>query len=153
RIAQLERQLAEANRVIEKAAAVDSERRFPEGRLGVAPAAGPGAEEDADRARDDEARARRAAQQLLEINRLKSDFIVNAGRELDASLQSVLGFAELLGQGSYGKLTPEQQEAVKNIYAWGRRMKSDIDWLVEYGSTRARRLDTANLGEQQTQNG
>ncbi|MEK6302122.1 MAG: GAF domain-containing protein [Acidobacteriota bacterium] len=110
---------------------------------------------DADAARRAEAEARREAQrlaaelvrvqnssqQLLEINRLKSEFIVNAGREIDASLQSVLGLAEMLEQGSYGRLGPEQLEAVRSIYNWGRRVKSDVDWLIEYGSARSRRLE------------
>jgi signal transduction histidine kinase len=80
---------------------------------------------------------------LLEINRLKSEFIVNAGHEMEASLQSVLGLAELLQGGSYGNLTAEQREAVHGIYGWARRIKSDVDWLVEYGSTRSRRLETS----------
>jgi GAF domain-containing protein len=84
-----------------------------------------------------------SSQQLLEINRLKSEFIVNAGHEMEASLQSVLGLAELLERGSYGNLTPEQREAVNGIYGWARRIKSDIDWLVEYGSARSRRLETS----------
>jgi len=92
-------------------------------------------------AQEDSARARKSAQQLLEINRLKSDFIVNAGRELEASLQAVLGFAELLGRGSYGQLSDEQLEAVRGVYTSARRMKSDVDWLVEYGSARSRRLE------------
>jgi GAF domain-containing protein len=83
-----------------------------------------------------------SAQQLLEINRLKSEFIAGAGHEIEASLQSVLGLAELLERGSYGVLTSEQREAVHALYGWGRRIKSDVDWLIEYGSTRSRRLDS-----------
>ncbi|HSQ18754.1 MAG TPA: GAF domain-containing protein, partial [Blastocatellia bacterium] len=83
-----------------------------------------------------------SAQQLLEINRLKSEVIVNAGHEMEASLQSVLGLAELLERGSYGNLTAEQREAVHGIYGSARRIKSDVDWLVEYGSTRSRRLES-----------
>jgi GAF domain-containing protein len=86
--------------------------------------------------------AQGSSQQLLEINRLKSEFIVNAGHEMEASLQSVLGLAELLERGSYGSLTSEQREAVHGIYGWARRIKSDIDWLVEYGSARSRRLES-----------
>ena len=35
-------------------------------------------------------RAKNASQQLLEINRLKSEFIVNAGREIDVSFMAEL---------------------------------------------------------------
>ena len=102
------------------------------------------ARHDAERLAADCVRAKNASQQLLEINRLKSEFIVNAGREIDASLQSVLGLAEMLEQGSYGQLGPEQLEAVRGIYNWGRRVKSDVDWLIEYGSARSRRLEPAS---------
>lgn len=93
------------------------------------------------RLREEHMQAQGSAQQLLEINRLKSEFIVNAGHEMEASLQSVLGLAELLERGSYGNLTTEQREAVRGIYAGARRLKNDVDWLVEYGSARSRRLE------------
>jgi GAF domain-containing protein len=99
------------------------------------------AREESERLAADCVRAQTASKQLLEINRLKSEFIVNAGREIDASLQSVLGLAEMLEQGAYGHLDPEQLEAVRGIYNWGRRIKSDVDWLIEYGSARTRRLE------------
>lgn len=97
--------------------------------------------EERDRVREDQERLRRSAQQLLEINRLKSEFIVNAGHELEASLQTVLGFAEQLQQGTYGILTAEQQQAIRNLFGWAKRMQNDIEWLIEYGSTRSRRLE------------
>jgi GAF domain-containing protein len=97
---------------------------------------------DCDNLREEVSRAQAAGAQLLETNRLKSDFIVSAGHEIEASLQPVLGITELLGQGQYGPLTPEQQEAIRNIYAWARRIKSDVDWLIEYGSARSRRLES-----------
>jgi PAS domain-containing protein len=96
-----------------------------------------------DKAQSEVARYHAAAQQLLETNRLKSDFIVSAGHEIEASLQPVLGMLELLGQGQYGPLIPEQQEAIRNIYGWARRIKGDVDWLIEYGSARSRRLESA----------
>ena len=86
-------------------------------------------------------RVEASAQQLLEINRLKSEFIVNAGHEIDGSLQSVLGLAELLERGNYGPLTAEQHDAVRGLYAAARRIKTDVDWLIEYGGARSRRLE------------
>ena len=97
--------------------------------------------EERDRVREDQERLRRSAQQLLEINRLKSEFIVNAGHELEASLQTVLEFADQLHNGAYGHLTAEQQQAMRNLYGWAKRMQNDIEWLIEYGSTRSRRLE------------
>jgi len=94
-------------------------------------------------AREELNQAHASAKQLLEINKLKSEFIVNAGHEIEASLQSVLGLAEMLERGSYGPLSPEQQQTVHNIYGWARRIKGDVDWLIEYGSARSRRLESS----------
>jgi len=99
-----------------------------------------------ERAQEERKQAQGSAQQLLEINRLKSEFIVNAGHEIEASLQSVLGLAELLERGSYGNLTPEQREAVHGLYGWARRIKSDVNSLIEYGSARSRRLESSGAG-------
>lgn len=96
-----------------------------------------------ERVQEEHKQAQGSAQQLLEINRLKSEFIVNAGHEIEASLQSVLGLAELLERGSYGNLTPEQREAVHGLYGWARRIKSDVNSLIEYGSARSRRLESS----------
>jgi GAF domain-containing protein len=102
--------------------------------------------EERDRVREDQERLRRSAQQLLEINRLKSEFIVNAGHELEASLQTVLEFADQLQQGAYGNMTAEQQQALRNLHGWAKRMQNDIEWLIEYGSTRSRRLEPKTEG-------
>ena len=97
--------------------------------------------QERERLRDNYSRVEASAQQLLEINRLKSEFIVNAGREIEGALQPVLGLAELLERGTYGQINNEQREAVRGIYASAKRIKSDIDWLIDYGSTRSRRLE------------
>lgn len=154
RISELEKKLESYERVLTQSRAAEEEAR---GMLARASALEAKARAETDVTRRAEADAKKqlemsiesqkqaqgSAQQLLEINRLKSEFIVNAGHEIEASLQSVLGIAELLEGGSYGNLTPEQREAVHGIYGWARRIKGDVDWLVEYGSARSRRLETS----------
>lgn len=157
RISELEKKLESYERVLTQSRAAEEEAR---GMLARASALEAKARAESEITRRAEADARKqleltteshkqaqgSAQQLLEINRLKSEFIVNAGHEIEASLQSVLGMAELLEGGSYGTLNPEQREAVHGIYGWARRIKSDVDWLVEYGSTRSRRLESSGAG-------
>jgi chemotaxis protein histidine kinase CheA len=138
---------AQARAVIERLRGAEAEARAAAEAAARSEAE---ARRERDELREDEARARRSAQQLLEINRLKSDFIVNAGRELEASLQSLLGFADQVSQGLYGPLTAEQAQGVRNIVAWARRMSSDVEWLIEYGSTRSRRLETGEGDQSQT---
>ena len=153
RLARLERRLPELEKAMTKAREAEEQARgllaaaqAGEAEARAASEATVRAEEELrierDRLREDEARVRRSSQQLLEINRLKSDFITNAGHELEASLQSLIGFVEQLSQGIYGPLTDEQFDALRNIYAWARRLKSDVEWLIDYGSTRSRRLET-----------
>lgn len=152
RIQELEQKLASIERALTQSRSAEEQVR---GMLATASALEAKARAEADVLRrvetevrqqlegvqEEHKQAQGSAQQLLEINRLKSEFIVNAGHEMEASLQSVLGLAELLERGSYGGLTPEQHEAVHGIYGWARRIKSDIDWLIEYGSARSRRLE------------
>lgn len=154
RISELEKKLESYERVLTQSRAAEEEARAMLARASALEAKAR-AETDVTRRAEADAKkqlemsiesqkqAQGSAQQLLEINRLKSEFIVNAGHEIEASLQSVLGIAELLEGGSYGTLTPEQREAVHGIYGWARRIKSDVDWLVEYGSARSRRLETS----------
>ena len=152
RIQELEEKLAGIERALYQSRSVEAEARGMLEKTSVLEATAR-AEADALRRSEGEVKqqlellqgehrqAQGSAQQLLEINRLKSEFIVNAGHEMEASLQSVLGLAELLERGSYGNLTAEQREAVHAIYGSARRLKSDIDWLIEYGSSRSRRLE------------
>jgi len=101
------------------------------------------ARSERDKVREERSLVQRSAQQLLEINRLKSEFIVNAGHEIESSLQTVLGLAELLQQGHYGVLTQEQHEAVNGIYSGARRIRSDVDYMIQYGATRSRQLESS----------
>jgi GAF domain-containing protein len=157
RIHELEKKLAEIERVFDESRSSEAQARvlLAKASAGEAKARAETevvrrseaeAKQERDRLHEDVARFENSAQQLLDVNRLKSEFIVNAGREIEGSLQSVLGMAELLERGSYGALTEQQHEAVREIYNSGRRIKADVDWLIEYGATRSRRLEEG--GEQ-----
>lgn len=121
-----------------------TQKAYEEARAAVSAGSDAGLKEAYERLSADAARLRNSSQHLLEINRLKSEFIVNAGRELESSLQSLMGFVALLEQGSYGPLTREQSEAVSSMQAWARRMKIDVDALIAYGSNRARGIDAGS---------
>ena len=133
----------ETQRMLAKASALEAKARA---EADISRRAEAEVRQQLERAQEEHKQALSSAQQLLEINRLKSEFIVNAGHEMEASLQSVLGLAELLERGSYGDLTSEQREAVHGLYGWARRIKRDVDLLVEYGSARSRRLQQSGGG-------
>jgi GAF domain-containing protein len=152
RIRELEQKLGEMERALNDVRAADQQSRTLLAKASAAEAkaraeadvirhAESEARQERDRLKQEVARVETSAQQLLDINRLKSEFIVNAGHEIEGSLHSVLGLAELLERGSYGPLTPEQHEAVRGVYAAARRIKNDVDWLIEYGGARSRRLE------------
>ncbi|HEU4391814.1 MAG TPA: GAF domain-containing protein [Blastocatellia bacterium] len=94
-----------------------------------------------DRSVETEKRTRRSAQQLMDVNRLKSELIVKAGRELDDSLQVLLSTAETFERGSYGVLSAQQLEAIRSICDAAHQMKKDLAWMVEYVSSRPPRIE------------
>src|SRR6185436_9732548 len=140
-VAELEQKIQSLERVLEHSRSLEEQARGMLAKTSTLEAKSR-AEADAARKAEDETRKKfqsvdedrkrmqNSAQQLLEINRLKSEFIVNAGREIEGSLQSVLGVAELMARGSYGALSPEQLEALNGLYASARRIKNDVDWLI-----------------------
>lgn len=152
RIRELEQKLGDLERALNDARNADQQARALLAKASAAEAkaraeaevvrrAETESRQERDRLKQEVGRIEASAQQLLDINRLKSEFIVNAGHEIEGSLQNVLGIAELLESGNYGQLTPDQHEAVRGLYTAARRIKSDVDWLIEYGGARSRRLE------------
>jgi GAF domain-containing protein len=132
KLEELERQLSHMQLVATQASTIAERAQASEAEL----------RKQLDQLRQDEARARASVKQLLEINRLKSEFILDTGLELESSLQSVLSLAESLERGSYGQLTPQQLEAVKQLTAWAQQVKAKTDALIEYSRTRSRRPES-----------
>jgi GAF domain-containing protein len=81
---------------------------------------------------------RNQMQQLRDTNQLKSEFIVNCGSEMQASVTSTIGLAEMLEQGLYGDLNEQQRATIREIVNKAERIKSDISSLVEYGASRSK---------------
>ena len=94
-----------------------------------------------ERSIETEMRTRRSAQQLMDVNRLKSELIVKAGKELDDSLQTLLSTAETFERGSYGTLSGDQLEGIRSICDAAHQMKKDLAWMVEYVSSRPPRIE------------
>lgn len=91
---------------------------------------------------------------LEAADRLKSDFIKHVSYELRTPLNTILGFAEMLGSGVPGALNPRQDEYVQDIVAGANtltRLINDIlDLsLIESGALRLEltRIDLAALLE------
>jgi len=95
-------------------------------------------QQERERLRYEQSKLQNQMQQLLDMNQLKSEFIVNCGSDMETSIQATIGVGEMLEKGVYGSLNEQQQNAVREIIKKARDIKSDVSNLVEYGASRSR---------------
>ena len=99
-----------------------------------------------------EAALRERATALEEADRVKTDFVANMSYELRTPLTSIGGFAELLGGGYAGDLTPKARDYVSAILESVQRLSKLINDVLDLttGDTRGvalekERVDIAGL--------
>jgi signal transduction histidine kinase/PAS domain-containing protein len=99
-----------------------------------------------------EAALRERAKALEEADRVKTDFVANMSYELRTPLTSIGGFAELLGGGYAGDLTPKARDYVSAILESVERLSKLINDVLDLttGDTRGvalekERVDIAGL--------
>jgi len=68
---------------------------------------------------------------LEAADRLKSDFIKHVSYELRTPLNTILGFAEMLDNGTPGPLNPRQSEYVKDIVTGANTLTGLIDDILD----------------------
>ncbi|HEX6351224.1 MAG TPA: ATP-binding protein [Candidatus Dormibacteraeota bacterium] len=71
----------------------------------------------------------------------KTRFLAGMSHELRTPLNSILGFAQLLQQPTYGDLTARQQHYVENIISSGRHLLSLVNDVLDISKVKAGRLD------------
>lgn len=81
--------------------------------------------------------ARETAEQLRELDRLKSQFLANMSHELRTPLNSIIGYAEVLLDGVDGELTDDAVEDVTAIYDSGRHLLSIINEVLDLAKIEA----------------
>lgn len=93
---------------------------------------------------DSERRLRAAQQQLqeqfeqlLELDRLKSNFVNSVTHELRTPLTSIMGYGEFLAEGIGGDLTPQQRTYVTEIERGARRLENLLDDLLDFARIEA----------------
>jgi len=74
---------------------------------------------------------RRQAQQALLENEAKSKFLANMSHEIRSPLNSVLGFAELLGTRDLGTLSEKQMRYVSNIQLSGQVLLALVNDVLD----------------------
>jgi PAS domain S-box-containing protein len=81
--------------------------------------------------------ARQTAEQLRELDRLKSQFLANMSHELRTPLNSIIGYAEVLLDGVDGELTDDAVEDLTAIYDSGRHLLSIINEVLDLAKIEA----------------
>ena len=76
-------------------------------------------------------RAERAAvERLREVDEVKDAFVSSVSHELRTPITSMIGFLELLTDGSYGSMTSAQRYALERVFANSNRLLALIDDLL-----------------------
>ncbi|GAB4516250.1 MAG: hypothetical protein OHK0046_21260 [Anaerolineae bacterium] len=82
-------------------------------------------------------RERQIAEQLREVDRLKSQFLANMSHELRTPLNSIIGYSEVLLDGVDGELTEDAEEDVEAIYNSGKHLLAIINEILDLAKIEA----------------
>ena len=75
---------------------------------------------------------RLAKQSAAQANAMKSQFLANMSHELRTPLNSIIGFSEMIMNGTLGPMKPvKYKEYIDNIHRGGKRLLSLIDDLLD----------------------
>jgi PAS domain S-box-containing protein len=75
-------------------------------------------------------REREVVARLKDLDRAKDDFVSTVSHELRTPMSSIIGSAEMLGEGVLGELLPEQQRMINVISRNGDRLLALADDLL-----------------------
>ena len=79
--------------------------------------------------------------ELARANRAKSEFLANVSHELRTPLAAIVGFVDLLRDGSYGELGPRMVAPVERIQASAEHLQALVDQVLDLARLSAGRLD------------
>ncbi|MFC2105051.1 PAS domain S-box protein [Candidatus Bipolaricaulota bacterium] len=74
-------------------------------------------------------------------NQAKSDFLANMSHELRTPLNAVIGFSEVLEDGTFGELNEKQTQYVGNILQSGRHLLSLINDILDLSKVEAGKME------------
>lgn len=70
--------------------------------------------------------------ELIEANRVKSEFLATMSHELRTPLTAIIGFSELLLEGVMGELNPEQRDSQREVLNNGTSLLDLINNLLDF---------------------
>ncbi len=79
--------------------------------------------------------------ELARANRAKSEFLANVSHELRTPLAAIVGFVDLLRDGSYGELGQRMIDPVERIQASAEHLQLLVDQILNLAKLSAGRLD------------
>lgn len=79
--------------------------------------------------------------ELARANTAKSDFLANMSHELRTPMNAIIGFSELLEDGTFGELNAKQNRYVGNILTSGRHLLALINSILDLSKVEAGVLD------------
>lgn len=79
--------------------------------------------------------------ELARANRAKSEFLANVSHELRTPLAAIVGFVDLLRDGSYGELGPRMVGPVARIQASAEHLQALVDQILDLARLSAGRLE------------
>src|SRR5262249_26987314 len=83
----------------------------------------------------------RIMEELERANRLKSEFVAMMSHELRTPLNAIIGYSELLLEGAFGDLSPEQRHVLDRLHLRGRDLSRLIGDVLDLS-----RLESGRIG-------
>ncbi|MBD3163359.1 MAG: response regulator [Candidatus Eisenbacteria bacterium] len=85
----------------------------------------------------------RSYEKARELDRLKSEFVAVVSHEVRTPLTSIKGSLEILSEGKYFQLSPEQEELLKISQANVERLEELITSILDFSKLESGRLSTS----------
>jgi signal transduction histidine kinase len=76
-----------------------------------------------------------------QANRAKSEFLANMSHELRTPLNHIIGFTDLVLSRSFGELTAEQEEFLKDVFSSSRHLLSLINDVLDLSKVEAGKME------------
>ena len=86
---------------------------------------------------------RETAEQLRELDKLKSQFLANMSHELRTPLNSIIGFSRVIMKGIDGPVTNQQQQDLSAIYSAGQHLLNMINDILDISKIEAGKMELA----------